>query len=92
KVGGVEEPSWSLKLTGRILEEDGKDSVVGGVSKMESFLYPKFSAFFKKITVYLDQGFYPDNHVMVWDSARSSVQQDGFEVKRKGDKEFTAVI
>ncbi|XP_045792570.1 SWI/SNF complex component SNF12 homolog [Trifolium pratense] len=91
KVGGVEEPSWSLRLTGRILEEVGKDSVVGGVSKKES-LYPKFSAFFKKITVYLDQGFYPDNHVMVWDSARSSVQQDGFEVKRKGDKEFTAVI
>jgi SWI/SNF-related matrix-associated actin-dependent regulator of chromatin subfamily D len=91
KVGGVEEPSWSLRLTGRILE-DGKDSVVGGVSKKESFLYPKFSAFFKKITVYLDQGFYPDNHVMVWDSARSSAQRDGFEVKRKGDKEFTAVI
>ncbi|KAK2409365.1 SWI/SNF complex component SNF12 protein [Trifolium repens] len=92
KVGGAEEPSWSLRLTGRILEEDGKDSAVGGVSKKESFLYPKFSAFFKKITVYLDQGFYPDNHVMVWDSARSSAQQDGFEVKRKGDKEFTAVI
>ncbi|CAK8562888.1 unnamed protein product [Lathyrus sativus] len=90
--GDVEEPSWSLRITGRILEEDGKDPVVAGITKREKHLYPKFSAFFKKVTVYLDQGFYPDNHVIVWDSARSSVQQDGFEVKRKGDKEFTAVI
>lgn len=92
KVGGVELPSWSLRITGRILEEGGKDPVVGGISKRGSIVYPKFSAFFKKITVYLDQGFYPDKHVIVWDSARSPVQQDGFEVKRKGDKEFTAVI
>lgn len=86
-----EEPSWSLRMTGRILE-DGKDLVVAGISQRENPLYPKFSAFFKKITIYLDQGFYPDNHVIVWDSVRSSVQRDGFEVKRKGDKEFTAVI
>lgn len=92
KVGGVELPSWSLRITGRILEEGGKDPVVGGISKRGSIVYPKFSTFFKKITVYLDQGFYPDKHVIVWDSARSPVQQDGFEVKRKGDKEFTAVI
>ncbi|XP_004515819.1 SWI/SNF complex component SNF12 homolog [Cicer arietinum] len=92
RTGDVEEPSWSLRITGKILEEDGKDPVMAGISKKESPLYPKFSAFFKKITVYLDQGFYPDNHVIVWDSARSSVLQDGFEVKRKGDKEFTAVI
>lgn len=91
--GDVEEPSWSLRITGRILEEDGKDPVVAGIMKREKNpLYPKFSAFFKKVTVYLDQGFYPDNHVIVWDSTRSSAQQDGFEVKRKGDKEFTAVI
>lgn len=87
----AEEPSWSLRITGRILE-DGKDPVVAGISQRENPVYPKFSAFFGKITVYLDQGFYPDNHLIVWDSARSSVQRDGFEVKRKGDKEFTAVI
>lgn len=87
----AEEPSWSLKITGRLLE-DGKDPVVAGVSQRESPPCPKFSAFFKKITIYLDQGFYPDNHVIVWESGRSPNQRDGFEVKRKGDKEFTAVI
>ncbi|CAJ2644419.1 unnamed protein product [Trifolium pratense] len=52
----------------------------------------KFSDFFKKITICLDQNLYPENHIIVWDSARSPKQQDGFEVKRKGEKEFTAVI
>ncbi|KAK7346590.1 hypothetical protein VNO80_21113 [Phaseolus coccineus] len=84
----VEELSWVLRITGRVLE-DGKDPVADGVLPKEN---PKFSAFFKKITIYLDQGFYPDNHVVVWDSARSAAQRDGFEVKRKGDKEFTAVV
>ncbi|KHN14102.1 SWI/SNF complex component SNF12 like [Glycine soja] len=89
---GVEEPSWALRITGRVLEDgNGKDSVAEGISTKE---YPKFSAFFKKITIYLDQGLYQDNHVVVWDSAHSAAaqQRDGFEVKRKGDKEFTAVV
>ncbi|TKY73634.1 SWI/SNF complex component SNF1 [Spatholobus suberectus] len=86
----ADESSWSLKITGRILE-DGIDSVTG-ISQRSSPSYPKFSAFFKKITIHLDQSLYPDNHVIVWDSARSPIQQDGFEVKRKGNKEFTAVI
>ncbi|KHN23284.1 SWI/SNF complex component SNF12 homolog [Glycine soja] len=85
-----DESWWSLKIIGRILE-DGVDSM-SGISQGSSPLYPKFSAFFKKITILLDQSLYPDNHVTVWDSARSPTQQDGFEVKRKGNKEFTAVI
>lgn len=87
----AEEPSWSLKITGRILE-DGKDPVVAGILQKSSSVCPKFSSFFKKITIYLDQSLYPDNHVISWESARSLVKQEGFEVKRKGDKEFTAVI
>nr|KYP35428.1 SWI/SNF complex component SNF12 isogeny [Cajanus cajan] len=82
------DPSWVLRITGRVLE-DGKDPVADGIPLKEN---PKFSAFFKKITIYLDQGFYPENHVVVWDNARSPVQRDGFEVKRKGNKEFTAVV
>ncbi|KAL2347036.1 hypothetical protein Fmac_001036 [Flemingia macrophylla] len=78
------ESSWSLKITGRILDN--------GISQRSSPSHPKFSAFFKKITIHLDQSLYPDDHVIVWDSARSPTLQDGFEVKRKGNKEFTAVI
>jgi SWI/SNF-related matrix-associated actin-dependent regulator of chromatin subfamily D len=87
----AEPPSWSLKIIGRILE-DGKDPVLTGMTQKTSSSDPKFSSFFKKITIYLDQNLYPDNHVILWESARSPVLHEGFEVKKKGDKEFTAII
>lgn len=87
----AEPPSWSLKMIGRILE-DGRDPVVAGMMQRPGSSYPKFSAFFKKITIYLDQNLYPDNHVILWESARSPALHEGFEVKRKGDKEFNAII
>ncbi|KAJ0106429.1 hypothetical protein Patl1_18284 [Pistacia atlantica] len=86
-----EAPSWSLKIIGRMLE-DGKDPVLAGITQKPSSSYPKFSSFFKKITIYLDQNLYPDNHVILWESARSPALHEGFEVKRKGDKEFTAIV
>ncbi|XP_074317192.1 SWI/SNF complex component SNF12 homolog [Silene latifolia] len=85
-----ESPSWTLKIIGRILDDGldfGSENSVKGNS-----CYPKFSSFFKKITIYLDQKVYPDNHVILWENSRSPVLHEGFEVKRKGDKEFTAVI
>lgn len=81
-------PSWSLKIIGRLLE-DGRDPVVTGMTQKSRV---KFSSLFKKITIYLDQSLYPDNPVILWESARSPALHDGFEVKRKGDKEFSAVI
>lgn len=87
----AESPSWSLKITGRILE-DGIDPVALGSPHISSSVYPKFSSFFKKITVYLDQNAYPDNHVVLWESSRSPVPRDGFVLKRKGDMEFTAIV
>ncbi|KAL0424203.1 UNVERIFIED_CONTAM: SWI/SNF complex component SNF12 [Sesamum radiatum] len=57
-----------------------------------SSYYPKFSSFFKRVTITLDQKVYPDNHLIIWDSARSPAPHEGFEVKRKGDQEFTASI
>ncbi|CAL0305170.1 unnamed protein product [Lupinus luteus] len=88
-----EEASWSLKIVGRILEDD-KDSFEAGSSSQgsKSPSCPKFSSFFKKIAVYLDENLYSDDHVIIWDNARSPIEQDGLEVKRKGDKEFTAKI
>ncbi|KAL1553968.1 SWI/SNF complex component SNF12 [Salvia divinorum] len=86
-----EPPSWSLRLIGRILE-DGKDPIAEGQMEKPNCLYPKLSSFFKKITIYLDQNLYPENHVILWESSRSPALREGFEVKRKGDKEFTAII
>lgn len=86
----VEESSWSLKIIGRVLE-DGNNPL-SGILQRSSPSDTKFSDFFKKITICLDQNLYPENHIIVWDGAHSPKQHDGFEVKRKGDKEFTAVI
>ncbi|KAL1810420.1 hypothetical protein DCAR_0730107 [Daucus carota subsp. sativus] len=87
----AEPPSWSLKMIGRILEDE-TDPGATSMGQSSNVSYPKFSTFFKKVTIYLDQSLYPDNHVIVWDNSRSPAPHDGFEVKRKGDKEFTAMI
>ncbi|XP_071686205.1 SWI/SNF complex component SNF12 homolog [Rutidosis leptorrhynchoides] len=81
----AELPSWSLKILGRLLENGSDQQKSGSMN-------PKFSSFFKKTTIYLDQNQYPDNHVILWESSRSLALNEGFEVKRKGDTEFTAII
>ncbi|RDX96010.1 SWI/SNF complex component SNF12-like protein, partial [Mucuna pruriens] len=92
KKPNAEPPTWTLKIVGRILE-DGVDPDQAGIAqKSSSPLYPKFSAFFKRVTISLDQRLYPDNHIIMWENARSPAPHEGFEVKRKGDKEFTVNI
>ncbi|CAI9111649.1 OLC1v1011932C1 [Oldenlandia corymbosa var. corymbosa] len=81
-------PSWSLKIFGRILEDGSNPARVSASWGW----YPKFSSFFRKITIYLDQNLYPDNHVILWEKSRSDTLHEGFEIRRKGDKEFTAII
>ena len=78
-------------MVGRILEDE-TDPGATSMGKTLNVSYPKFLTFFKKVTIYLDQGLYPDNHAIVWDNSRSHAPQDGFEVKRKGGKEFSAMI
>ncbi|KAL6143117.1 hypothetical protein ACLB2K_053813 [Fragaria x ananassa] len=84
-------PTWTLKIVGRILE-DGVDPDQPGVVQKSNPFYPKFSSFFKRVTISLDQRLYPDNHIINWENARSPAPHEGFEVKRKGDKEFTVNI
>ncbi|KAE9619857.1 hypothetical protein Lal_00040141 [Lupinus albus] len=91
KKPNAELPTWTLKIVGRILE-DGIDPDQPGVVQKSSVLYPKFSAFFRRVTISLDQTLYPDNHVIIWENSRSPAPHEGFEVKRKGDEEFTVSI
>ncbi|KAE8720144.1 SWI/SNF complex component SNF12-like protein [Hibiscus syriacus] len=84
-------PTWTLKIIGRILE-DGVDPDQPGFVHKTNSSYPKFSSFFKRVTISLDQKLYPDNHIIIWEHARSPTPNEGFEVKRKGDKEFTVNI
>ncbi|KAL3567797.1 hypothetical protein D5086_030448 [Populus alba] len=91
KKPNAEPPTWTLKVIGRILE-DGLDPDQPGAVQKSNPLYPKFSSFFKRVTIQLDQRLYPDNHIIIWEHARSPAPHEGFEVKRKGDKEFTVNI
>ncbi|XP_051140862.1 SWI/SNF complex component SNF12 homolog [Andrographis paniculata] len=91
KKPNAEPPTWTLKIVGRILEE-GMDPEQAALMQKSSASYPKFSTFFRRVTITLDQKVYPDNHLIIWDSARSPAPHEGFEVKRKGDQEFTASI
>ncbi|XWS32637.1 hypothetical protein CRYUN_Cryun22dG0007500 [Craigia yunnanensis] len=91
KKPNADPPIWTLKIIGRILE-DGVDPDQPGFVQKTNPLYPKFSSFFKRVTISLDQRLYPDNHIIIWEHARSPAPQEGFEVKRKGDKEFTVNI
>ncbi|KAJ6740669.1 SWIB/MDM2 DOMAIN-CONTAINING PROTEIN-RELATED [Salix purpurea] len=87
----AEPPTWTLKVIGRILE-DGVDPDQPGAAQKSNPFYPKFSSFFKRVTIQLDQRLYPDNHIIIWEHARSPAPHEGFEVKRKGDKELTVNI
>lgn len=87
----AEPPAWTLKIVGRILE-DGVDPEQVGLMVKSNPIYPKFSTFFKRVTIGLDQRLYPENHMIIWDSSRTPTPHEGFEVKRKGDKEFNVKI
>lgn len=87
----VEPPSWSLKIIGRILE-DGVDPNSAEALSNPNPAYPKFSSFFKRVTIGLDPMLYPENPTIIWENARSPAPHEGFEIKRKGDKEFTVNI
>ncbi|KAG0459828.1 hypothetical protein HPP92_022956 [Vanilla planifolia] len=87
----TEPPSWSLKIIGRILE-DGVDPNSPEALANPNPSYPKFSSFFKRVTIGLDPMIYPENPMIVWENARSPAPHEGFEIKRKGDKEFSVSI
>ncbi|XP_071725265.1 SWI/SNF complex component SNF12 homolog [Rutidosis leptorrhynchoides] len=91
KKPNAEPPTWTLKIVGRILE-DGVDPEQPGFIQKTNPSYPKFSSFFKRVTISLDQRLYPDNHMIIWEQARSPAPHEGFEVKRTGDKEFMVNI
>lgn len=88
----AEPPTWTLKIVGRLLEDGVDPDQPGAAAQKTNPMYPKFSAFFKRVTISLDQRLYPDSHIISWENARAPAPHEGFEVKRKGDKEFSVNI
>ncbi|MBA0814595.1 hypothetical protein Gohar_020413 [Gossypium harknessii] len=62
--------------------EDGVDPDQPGFVLKSNPLSPKFLSFFKRVTNSLDQGLYPNNHIIIWGHARSPAPHEvlGIEV------------
>ena len=53
----------------------------------------KFTSFFRRVVVQLDPALYPENHTIEWDRTQDhSLEADGFEVHREGDREVKVKI
>uniref|UniRef100_A0A182TMY0 DM2 domain-containing protein n=1 Tax=Anopheles melas TaxID=34690 RepID=A0A182TMY0_9DIPT len=81
------EPSWELRVEGRLLEEAGGRSEVGPKVKR------KFSSFFKSLVIELDKELYgPDNYLVEWHRTHATQETDGFQVKRTGVRNVRCTI
>ncbi|TVU33875.1 hypothetical protein EJB05_15688, partial [Eragrostis curvula] len=69
-------PTWSLKIIGRVLE-DGAELDPASIVPKHNPVYPKFSQFFKRVTIALDPSLYPENPLIIWENARSAAPQEG---------------
>jgi len=76
-------PSWTLRIEGKILDDN-----VG--SRGQKSNTPKFSAFFKKIFIQLDKDEYPNEWHIEWNKDETVGETDGFEIKRIGSKDTLA--
>ncbi|XP_065828505.1 SWI/SNF-related matrix-associated actin-dependent regulator of chromatin subfamily D member 1-like [Oscarella lobularis] len=102
---GVEsiEPSWELKVEGRILDDsksaarpgEGTAAALTGPAAAETKPTPsrKFSSFFKNVVIEVDKDMYgPDNHLVEWHRTSQIDETDGFQLRRKGDKSVKCTI
>jgi SWI/SNF-related matrix-associated actin-dependent regulator of chromatin subfamily D len=87
-----ESPTWTLRIMGRVLDPDEPEQTEGSSAKPANPSLPKFSSFFKRITIQLDPLHYPENSTIVWDSARATNHVEGFEIKRRGNVECDVSI
>jgi SWI/SNF-related matrix-associated actin-dependent regulator of chromatin subfamily D len=70
-------PSWTLRIEGYLMDDP----------RAKPTTPKKFSSFFRKIFIQLDKDLYPDNWCTEWNRDNTLGEWDGFEVKRRGDKE-----
>ncbi|RCH93365.1 SWI SNF- matrix-associated actin-dependent regulator of chromatin sub D [Rhizopus azygosporus] len=77
EINSENEPSWTLKIEGRLLDPL--------IPTKKAQPVQKFTSFFKSIIVELDPEKYPEGNLIEWRKQPSSVESDGIEVKRKGD-------
>eukprot|EP01114_Cavostelium_apophysatum_P018211 TRINITY_DN5590_c0_g1_i1.p1 TRINITY_DN5590_c0_g1~~TRINITY_DN5590_c0_g1_i1.p1 ORF type:complete len:398 (-),score=68.24 TRINITY_DN5590_c0_g1_i1:3-1196(-) len=81
-----EEPSWTFRIEGRLVDEQTKQP-------LPAMTQPKrlFSSFFRKILIMLDKEDYPEDNMIEWVNTNSG-DFDGFDLRRRGSKETTIKV
>ncbi|KZS95948.1 SWI/SNF complex 60 kDa subunit [Sistotremastrum niveocremeum HHB9708] len=80
-------PSWSFKVEGRLLPSTEPSRPIEQSPR-------KFSSFIKSLTVEMDRdpSLYGDANVVEWRRNPGLPDQDGFEIKRRGDMSIAARV
>jgi SWI/SNF-related matrix-associated actin-dependent regulator of chromatin subfamily D len=78
------EPAWSIRLSGRLLDNQGNIITGPGTRKMSSF--------FKQIVVQLDRAEFPTQWNIAWNRSRSTDDVDTFTFTHKSKNESTVNI
>ncbi|RCH81718.1 SWI/SNF complex component snf12, partial [Rhizopus stolonifer] len=86
EINSENDPSWTLKVEGRLLDPL--------IPTKKAQPVQKFTSFFKSILVELDRNpeKYPEGNLIEWRKQTTSIESDGIEVKRKGDEDVNARI
>ncbi|KAF8588121.1 SWI/SNF complex 60 kDa subunit [Ramaria rubella] len=81
-------PSWTFKVEGRLLDAPNSNAYAQRLSLR------KFSSFLKAVIVEFDRdpAIYPDGNIVEWRGTGSHAEQDGFEIKRRGDVSVPARV
>ncbi|KAG2173269.1 hypothetical protein INT43_004643 [Umbelopsis isabellina] len=79
-------PSWTLRLEGRLLDPP--------IPTKKAQPVQKFTSFFRSIVVKLDRNpnLYPEGNIIEWQKQPGGTDNDGIEIKRKGDTTVNARI
>jgi len=85
-LNGGSAPSWTLRIEGRLLDPP--------IPTKKAQPVQKFTSFFRSIVVKLDRdpNLYPEGNVIEWHKQPGGTDNDGVEIKRKGDTTVNARI
>ncbi|KAI9245743.1 hypothetical protein BY458DRAFT_528491 [Sporodiniella umbellata] len=78
------DPSWTLRVEGRLLDPI--------IPTKKAQPVQKFTSFFKSILIELDPVKCPKGNLVEWRKQTTSPESDGIEVKRKGEEDVPARI
>ncbi|CAE6486344.1 unnamed protein product [Rhizoctonia solani] len=84
-------PSWTLRIQGRLLEQEGASSE--GTTTGAPAPPPKFSTLLKgmRVEIEREQSLYPESNLVEWHNTPQEQAVNGFNITRRGDQPLTRI-